>query len=49
MPDYKMRKIQLAPRMGANGIWRCPYTIIEFRPTCWAYHNGCPQGSFASR
>lgn len=49
MPDYKCRKIKLAPRKRANGTWQCPYTIIEFRPTCWAYHKGCPDGSFASR
>ena len=49
MPDYKSRKIKLAPRKRANGTWQCQYTVIEFRPTCWAYHKGCPDGSFTSR
>lgn len=49
MPDYKTRKIKLAPERRANGLWQCPYMIIEFRPTCWAYRKGCPEGSFASR
>ena len=49
MPEYKQRRIELIPRRHANGTWQCPYTIIEFRPTCWAYHNGCPEGSFPSR
>ena len=49
MPDYKHRKIKLAPERRANGLWRCPYMIIEFTPTCWAYRKGCPEGSFLSR
>lgn len=49
MPDYKNRKIKLAPKKRANGLWQCSYTIIEFRPTCWAYQKGCPDGSFTSR
>ncbi len=49
MPDYKNRKIKLAPKKRANGLWQCSYTIIEFRPTGWAYQKGCPDGSFTSR
>lgn len=49
MPEYKHRRIELIPRRHANGTWQCPYTIIEFRPTCWAYHKGCPDGNFPSR
>jgi hypothetical protein len=49
MPYYKHRKIELTPRRQADGTWHCPYRIIEFRQTCWAYYQGCPHGSFASR
>ncbi len=49
MPDYKHRRIELAPRRHADGTWHCQYCIIEFRPTCWGYHTGCPDGGFASR
>lgn len=49
MPDYKHRKIELIPRRQDDGTWRCPYHIIEFRPTCWGYHKGSPDGVFASR
>ena len=49
MPDYKKRRIELSPKRQADGIWHCPYTIIEFRQTCWAYHKGCSDGDFASR
>ena len=49
MLDYKERKIELTPRRYEDGTWRCPYRIFEFRPTCWGYHKGCPDGSFASR
>lgn len=49
MLNYKHRKIQLTPKRHADGTWHCPYRIIEFRQTCWAYHQGCPDGSFASR
>lgn len=49
MPDYKKRRIELTLRRQPNGTWQCPYTIIEFRPACWAYHNGCLDGSFPSR
>ena len=49
MPDYKERRIELTPKRQADGIWHCPYTIIEFRQTCWAYHKGCSNGDFSSR
>lgn len=49
MPDYKHRKIQLNPRQQHDETWRCPYCIIEFRPTCWGYLNGYPEGVFTSR
>jgi hypothetical protein len=49
MPYYKHRKIELTPRRQADGTWDCPYRIIEFRQTCWAYHQGRPDGLFASR
>ena len=49
MPDYKKRRIELIPKRRTDGTWQCPYTIIEFRPTCWAYHKGCPDGTFTSR
>lgn len=48
MPDYKHRRINLAPKRQEDGTWRCPYTIIEFRPTCWAYRKGCPDALFPS-
>src|SRR5215831_17108714 len=48
MPDYKQRKIQLTPRRYDDGVWTCPYRIIEFRATCWGYHEGTPHGLFAS-
>jgi hypothetical protein len=49
MPDYKKRRIELIPKRRTDWTWQCPYTIIEFRPTCWAYHKGCPDGGFTSR
>ena len=49
MPEYKHRRIELTPRRQADGTWHCPYRIIEFRQTCWRYHKGCPDVSFASR
>jgi hypothetical protein len=49
MPDYKHRKIELTPRRHKDGTWNCPYRVIEFRPTSWAYHKGCAEGRFASR
>lgn len=49
MPDYKHRKIELTPKRQADGTWQCPYRIIEFSSTCWRFHKGCPEGSFASR
>ena len=48
MPDYKKRRIELSPRRHVDCTWHCSYTIIEFRPTCWAYHKGCHAGSFPS-
>lgn len=49
MTDYKQRKIELRPKRCDDGTWRCPYRIIEFRATCWGYHQGAPRGIFASR
>ena len=49
MPDYKHRRIELTPIRHTDGTWHCPYRIIEFRQTCWRYHKGCTDGSFASR
>ena len=49
MPNYKKHRIELIPRRQADWTWQCLYTIIEFRPTCWAYHEGCPDRSFTSR
>lgn len=49
MPDYRHRRIQLTPRRQADGTWFCPYRIIEFRQTCWGFHQGCVEGSFSSR
>jgi len=46
--NYKQRKITLTPRRCEDGTWRCTYRIFEFRSTCWGYHKGCPDGSFAS-
>jgi len=48
MPDYKHRRINLAPKRQGDGTWQCPYTIIEFRSTCWAYRKGCPDALFPS-
>ena len=49
MPNYRNRRIELIPKRQRDWTWQCPYVIIEFRPTCWAYHNGCPEERFASR
>ena len=49
MLNYKHRKIELTPKRQADGTWHCPYRIIECRQTCWAYHQGRPDGSFVSR
>jgi hypothetical protein len=49
MLNYKQRKIELTLRRCEDGTWHCFYHIFEFRPTCWGYHKGCPDGSFASR
>lgn len=49
MPDYKKRKIKLAPGQRANGTWQCLYRIIEIRSTCWKFHKGLSNGSFGSR
>ena len=49
MPDYKQRRIEVSPRRQADWTWQFSYIIIEFRPTCWAYHEGGPDGCFASR
>ena len=49
MTDYKQRKIELTPKRCDDGTWHCPYRIIEFRATCWGYHQGAPRGVFASR
>src|SRR5690349_23665867 len=39
MPDYKKRRIELIPNRRTDWTWQCSYIIIEFRPTCWAYHK----------
>lgn len=49
MTDYKQRKIELMPKRCDDGTWHSPYRIIEFRATCWGYHQGAPRGVFASR
>ena len=49
MVIYKQRTIELSPRRYEDGTWRCLYRIFEFRPACWGYHKGCPEGVFASR
>lgn len=49
MPDYKQRRIELTPRKHSDGTWHCPYRIIEFRQTCWRFHEGCADGFFSSR
>lgn len=48
MPNYKKRRIELIPNRRTDWTWQCSYIIIEFRPTCWAYHKGCSDKSFAS-
>lgn len=49
MPEYKQREIELTPKRYEDGTWRCLYRIFEFRSTCWGYHKGCPDRTFASR
>jgi hypothetical protein len=49
MPDYKQRKIEVTPKRQPDGLWQCPFRIIEFHATCWRFQTGSPDGSFASR
>ena len=49
MPDYKHRRIELAPRRRGDETWYCPFRIIEFRPTSWGCYSGCADGRFESR